>query len=446
MITRSIEVSRASLKVKIAALAASIAVAAGIMVAPQPAAAWTPGVDDPGYEVGQLVTGAPNQPYWDKLVIGRMYLDRTSWLPGSRLKLTTVIDLSHPSFSPQFCTNGPIGWDEKYFDVWAGLDSLILRFPSNLPDLNIGDVQNPSTVRDRDQVVQVDSRPGSNQKVSWNRPSYLVGDSGQQGETMRAGSYSFTFEAPVGSSELKADKFHTLITPYVDLTHIRKNIPEENPNHGNITTCQFSQKILQIQGGSLKAFGSTTIKAAAKPVVWGVQPAVVATVTSAEGIPAGKVDVAGPHGINGSGTLVPSGADGKATITLPASLPVGTHVLTVTYGGQGQHSAATTTVNLVVSKRKPSMAVKVTKKSKPKKTGKARLTVASPLSTKPSGKVTVTLKKGSKAKSVTGTLRSGTITVTLPKLPKGKWTVTARYLGDARYAAVAATAPKINSK
>ena len=140
------------------------------------------------------------------------------------------------------------------------------------------------------------------------------------------------------------------------------------------------------------------------------------------------------------------GSAGQAVVSLPATLPVGVHKLTVQYAGQGQHSGATTTVSLVVSKRKPSLAVKVTKKSKPKKTGKARLTVSSPLPTKPSGKVTVTLKKGRKAKSVTGTLRSGTITVTLPKLPKGKWTVTARYLGDARYAAVAATAPKINSK
>lgn len=428
------------------AIAASIAIAAGIMVTPQPAAAWTPGVDNPGYEVGQLVTATPNQPYWDKLVIGRMYLDRTSWLPGSRLKLTTVIDLSHPSFSPQFCTNGPIGWDNKYFDVWAGLDGLILRFPASLPDLKIGDVQNPLTVRDRAQVVEIDSRSGSDQLVSWNRPSYFEGDSGQPGETMRAGSYSFTFEAPVGSNELKADKIHTLITPYVSLTHMRKNIPEENPNHGDITTCQSTQTIRRIQVGSLTAFGSTTIKAATNPVVWGVRPAVVATVTSEEGIPTGKVAVAGPHGIKGSGTLVKSGADGKATISLPASLPAGTHRLTVTYGGDGQHSGAATTVNLVVSKRKPSMSVKVTKKSKPKKTGKAVLIVASPLSTKPSGKVAVTLKKGRSTKSVTGTLRSGKVTVSLPKLPKGKWTVAARYVGDARYAAVTATAPKINSK
>lgn len=53
----------------------------GLAVAPTPAAAYDPATDNPGYEVGQLVTKEPNHPYWDKIVIGRMYLDRMSWLP-----------------------------------------------------------------------------------------------------------------------------------------------------------------------------------------------------------------------------------------------------------------------------------------------------------------------------------------------------------------------------
>ena len=49
------------------------------------------------------------------------------------------------------------------------------------------------------------------------------------------------------------------------------------------------------------------------------------------------------------------------------------------------------------------------------------------------GKVTVTLKKGSAKKTAKATLKNGVAKVKLPKLAKGTWKVKIAYAGDVTY-------------
>lgn len=76
--------------------------------------------------------------------------------------------------------------------------------------------------------------------------------------------------------------------------------------------------------------------------------------------------------------------------------------------------------------------VKVSKRPTSKKAGKAVVTVKSSGSgSKPTGKVTVTLTKGTSRKTVSVTLKNGTATVKLPKLKKGTWKLKVTYAGSA---------------
>lgn len=59
---------------------------------------------------------------------------------------------------------------------------------------------------------------------------------------------------------------------------------------------------------------------------------------------------------------------------------------------------------------------------------------------KATGKVTLKLKKGSRTRTFTGTLKNGAATIALPKLAKGTWKVTISWRGDTRYASVTQTA------
>jgi hypothetical protein len=65
--------------------------------------------------------------------------------------------------------------------------------------------------------------------------------------------------------------------------------------------------------------------------------------------------------------------------------------------------------------------------------------VTAPAGLKPTGKVTVTIRKGSKTKAQrSATLKNGKAALTLPKLPRGTYKVTARYGGNANLVSRAA--------
>ncbi len=94
----------------------------------------------------------------------------------------------------------------------------------------------------------------------------------------------------------------------------------------------------------------------------------------------------------------------------------------------------------------PAVVVKVVKKPTVRKAGKAKVTVTG--GTVATGKVTVTVTKGKKAKKATGTLKkNGVAKVKLKKLPKkGKWTLSASYAGDATHNAAVSKAVKVKVK
>lgn len=134
---------------------------------------------------------------------------------------------------------------------------------------------------------------------------------------------------------------------------------------------------------------------------------------------------------------VPLGADGRAELPIGrTALPPGSRTVVVDYLGSDPVLAGSAQRVLVVGKATPKApAVKVLKRPTSKKAGKVRVTLAAPSSdlARPTGKVELILRKGSATKKKVGTLANGVTTITIPRLAKGKWKLTARYLGDARY-------------
>ncbi|MCR6705426.1 MAG: S8 family serine peptidase [Cellulomonas sp.] len=74
------------------------------------------------------------------------------------------------------------------------------------------------------------------------------------------------------------------------------------------------------------------------------------TVKGATAAPSGKVTIKEGSKTIASGTLTVSGTTGKATITLPTSLAVGKHTLTVGYAGTAGTSASSKTVTFTVTR------------------------------------------------------------------------------------------------
>jgi Zn-dependent metalloprotease len=170
-----------------------------------------------------------------------------------------------------------------------------------------------------------------------------------------------------------------------------------------------------------------------EPSTFGSASSVNVTVSGGSGVPSGSVTVKEGATTLGTGTL---GADGKASVALPASLPVGTHNLTVSYGGDGTYDTASANVTAKVV-AKPAAASTTTatapKKVKSKKPFDVSVTVASSSGT-PTG--TVQVYDGTKLIG-TGTLSGGKVTITITKGLKkpGKHTLTVKYVGTADHLA-----------
>jgi len=143
---------------------------------------------------------------------------------------------------------------------------------------------------------------------------------------------------------------------------------------------------------------------------------------AADLLPTGAVEVA----VAGR-TLTAPLAKGVATVALPRDLPLGGHLVTVRYAGNGKVTGGSATASLVVRYAKPSVVLQVRKK-KVKARQRARLTVsvqgpaALPAATAivyDGAKVLTTVKVGA----------SGTTTVKLPRLKKGKHRLKVYYTG-----------------
>lgn len=171
----------------------------------------------------------------------------------------------------------------------------------------------------------------------------------------------------------------------------------------------------------------TELSATAARITYGKAGKVAVTIDPSGAT--GEVEVL--KGTKSLGTADLSG--GKATVTLAAkSLAAGTHRLSVQYAGDDSHEASTTTVNLVVAKVKPKMAVKATKKITKKQRAKVKVVLNAP-NVAVKGKVAIKVAGG---KVIRKAVKNGKVTVTLPK-PKakhiraGKMKVKVAYLGNA---------------
>ncbi len=114
-----------------------------------------------------------------------------------------------------------------------------------------------------------------------------------------------------------------------------------------------------------------------------------------------------------SGTLT----GGTATVTLPAALPVGTHLVTARYAGTAKVAPSAATATLKVAKAAPSVTVKLPKKKvKPGKRAKVKVAVGGVV---PTGG-TVLVYDGGKVVATAKLTAAGKVTVKLPKLSRGK--------------------------
>jgi hypothetical protein len=153
------------------------------------------------------------------------------------------------------------------------------------------------------------------------------------------------------------------------------------------------------------------------------------TVTGA-GTPSGTVAVLEGGVTLATGTL----AGGAATLTLAGGLHAGSHALTATYAGDGQHGAAApASLELPVARAGTGVALSSSRadaRVDQPVTFQATVSAAAPGAGTPTG--TVTFTDGA-ATLGTGTLSGGTASLTVPSLSRGTHAIAAAYDGDADF-------------
>ena len=199
-----------------------------------------------------------------------------------------------------------------------------------------------------------------------------------------------------------------------------------------------------------KSAVATTVTATwPSTLTYGTASSVPVTVTAASGAakPSGAVRL-----VSGATTLGTANlsAAGTASFPLSATLEPGSVALQVVYAGVAtafspSQSAAKT---IVVAMAAPGAAVlKVKKAPTTKKGGSATVTVATPAGlAKAGGTAQLVLKKGKTTKKVNVAIKAGVGTAKLPKLPKGTWSATVTYAGDAHYTSTKSKAVKVKVK
>ncbi|GAA4754001.1 hypothetical protein GCM10023350_44180 [Nocardioides endophyticus] len=185
-------------------------------------------------------------------------------------------------------------------------------------------------------------------------------------------------------------------------------------------------------------------------LAYGTASSVPVAVTAASGAakPSGSVRLVSAGTTLGTANL---SAAGTASFTLSkTALVPGSRALQVVYAGVANafspsQSAAKT---IVVAKATPGRpAFKVKKAPTAKKGGTATVTVATPSGlAKAGGTAQLVLKKGKTTKKVKVAVKAGSGKVKLPKLPKGTWSATVTYAGDAHYASAKSKTVKVKVK
>lgn len=169
-----------------------------------------------------------------------------------------------------------------------------------------------------------------------------------------------------------------------------------------------------------KSATTITAKLSKKKAAYGSPSTVTVTVKGKTAKPSGKVTVYEGRKSIASGTLKVNGNTGKVTITLPKTLKVGTHKLTVKYAG-------TATTKPASSRSISYKVVKAAAKASVKLSGRDVVITVSAKGTTPTGKVTLRVD-GRTVKTVS--LTKGKATVKVGTLRKGKHTFQVKYAGS----------------
>ncbi|HTY72714.1 MAG TPA: Ig-like domain-containing protein [Actinomycetes bacterium] len=166
-----------------------------------------------------------------------------------------------------------------------------------------------------------------------------------------------------------------------------------------------------------------TVSASPTKPAYGSARALSVKVTATGTTPTGTVTVKEGTKSLGSATL----SKGSAKVSLPKTLSVKKHSLTVSYGGDSLVLAGTATYTLTVVKATGKVSLKAAHSSV-SHTAKDKLTITvTATGVVPTGRVTI--KDGTKTLK-TLTLSKGKATYTLSKLKKGKHSITATYAGS----------------
>lgn len=174
---------------------------------------------------------------------------------------------------------------------------------------------------------------------------------------------------------------------------------------------------------------SASVSVSVSSAHYGTAAKATVKVTSTGAVNGGVVAIT-----EGSKTLAAAYVSGgKASLTLPKTLKVGTHKLAVVYTGTSSVEATSVAKTVKVAKASAKASVKVSPSHvKPNQKGKATVTVTSTKGLKVNGKATVTItnKSTHRKATVVVTVKNGKASVKFPSLVRGTYSVSVKFAGS----------------
>ncbi|MYS19780.1 Ig-like domain (group 3) [Streptomyces sp. DvalAA-14] len=241
----------------------------------------------------------------------------------------------------------------------------------------------------------------------------------------------FSWTAPANTG-LAVTDYRVLVTNAKGAVVVNKDLPAGTTSY-NFTGAlgSYSAKVTAnnlngsgtpaVWSGAVKYSTITYVKTAT--TAYGSTPLVLAAVRDSHSIATGTVTVKEGSTVRGTGKL---DSKGNVTVSLPKTLGVGTHGLTVSYGGNTSLLSSSGTLKLTITKANPTVVVTAPKSFSHLSNAKFTVKVAA-VGTVPTG--TVRIYTGASVLA-TGTLKNGVATITMPKLAKGNRQLHALYVGS----------------
>lgn len=130
--------------------------------------------------------------------------------------------------------------------------------------------------------------------------------------------------------------------------------------------------------------------------------------------------------------------DGTATFTLPGTLPAGVRTATLSFGQTTFFAPAAASTKVTVTKATTTAPRIAISPATTVRAGRATIDLTAG-GAQPTGRVAVTLTKGTERRALTGTLVRGRATVAVPALSAGTWRATVSYAGDGTQTAATGT-------